>query len=106
MERKVIYTVTTVSEITDTGLGFAQTGDTRCVGWYSDFSEAEVAVLENRCDLNEAGCYPYAIVETVEEGLYPSGLPRKLYRYDEARERYLPVDEPEGLARICAFGIG
>ena len=102
----VVYTVTTLAKLEDSGLGVADTGETRCVGWYSEFAEAELAVLENRCDLYEAGGYPYAVVETVEEGLYPSGMPRRFYRYDCDRKRYLPMDEPECVARLGSFGIG
>ena len=101
-----IYTVTTLSKLEETHLGFIDTGECRCVGWYQTFEDADSCVRNNRCDIYEAGSYPYAIIEKTSEGLYPETFIRFLYKFDDETDRYIPIDEPEQLHQICNFGIG
>ena len=43
--------------------------DSRCWGFFEDKEKAIKAVEENWTDMNEAGYYPYAVIESVSEGL-------------------------------------
>lgn len=71
-EAKPIYAVTTLRY--DGGDEMQVAGRDRCrtVGFYHDLPTAKKTVEENIGDLWEAGWYPYAVVEAVEPGLYPS----------------------------------
>ena len=60
---KPIYTITTIK-------GLDPLDDTRTVGFYCDRNRAILAVHENWGDMYECGSYPYAVIETVYEGLY------------------------------------
>lgn len=82
-------------------------GDIRIVGWYKDLSVAENKVESNACDINE-GCYEWAIIEEVPEGLYPYGFEniRKLYRFNKTTGKY--ELQNKGLTAIVSwtFSIG
>ena len=45
--------------------------DTRTVGYFSTVERAIECLEKNWGDLNEAGYYPWAVIEAVPEGLYP-----------------------------------
>lgn len=49
--------------------GLDLSADTRCLGYYPTREEALLAVLENRCDLNE-GIYKYIVVEKIDKGIH------------------------------------
>ena len=43
--------------------------DSRCWAVFEDKEKAIKAVEENWTDMNEADCYPYAVIESISEGL-------------------------------------
>lgn len=92
-----MYFITTVSE---------KNGN-RCVGYYANEQDAIDAVTYNACDLNEAGYYPYAIIENVEEGLYQYDQSPIWFKYNEDTEEYEKSDRPDFIpSNYVGFGIG
>jgi len=53
----------------------------RTVGVFSSQQEAEDVLIENLGDLNEAGYYPYAVVEKIKTGLYPNPEQMSVWRF-------------------------
>ncbi|SDI57448.1 hypothetical protein [Desulfosporosinus hippei] len=49
--------------------GLDESSNTRCFGYYPTREEALLAVLENRCDLNE-GIYNNIVVERIDKGIH------------------------------------
>lgn len=62
---------------------------TRCVGYVSTLEEARNIVENNICDLNEAGCYPWCIIEHIREGLYQYDFAPIWFEYDHYTNKYI-----------------
>lgn len=99
-KEKLIHTITTVR---------LENGNwnTRCVGYYLNRTKAINAVRENIHDIYEMGYYPYAVVESVGQGIYYLNREEIWFKWNEAREKYEMLDEkPEMFKRTCCYGIG
>lgn len=72
---KCVYTITTAEKLEESERETLDTGDLRTVGFFHDFADAELAVMENDCDINET-IYKYAVIEEVYPGLYHRGAKR------------------------------
>ena len=101
---KQIYTIMTFSKLDCTPGGFPDFGSTNLCGWYHNKKIAWEAVTENTCDIWET-CYDYALIEEVEEGLYPSSHTRWLFHYNGETGHYDEIDEPEFLQHFSGFTI-
>lgn len=98
-----IFTVTTIRRVDpNSGIGFGA----RTVGWYKKYKKAEECVLKNFGDIYECGYYPYAVIEEVEEGLYPYNENTWWFAWDQDKKAYLPIEKPEKLKNICNYSIG
>ena len=100
-----IYIITTMTKLEQNKLGWPEYGSTRTVGWYESFNDAEKCVVYNNGDIWET-CYDYAIIEEVEEGLYPYCKPRWFYKYNIETGEYERIEEPELMKHIVCIGIG
>ena len=63
--------------------------DTRCVGYVSTLEEAIDIVENNRYDLNEAGCYPWCVIEQIKEGIYQYDFKPHWFEYDDEINKYI-----------------
>lgn len=100
-----IYTVTTFSALPD--WKSYEPYESRCVGWFATFEDADNAVRKNNGDIYEVGSYPFAIIEKVDEGLYGTSThERTVYEFNRETEMYDPIHEPECLKHLCGFGMG
>ena len=92
-----MYFITTIDSTND---------DTRCVGYFKDFEEAEIRVLENAMDICET-CYDYAVIENVPEGLYQYDQNAKWYKFDYDKNVYRKIEgRPAKYERIVGLAIG
>lgn len=80
----------------------------RVAGYYFEKEDAIGSVRKNNGDINEAGAYPYAIVERIEPGIYQMAGSdnRWLFLFNENTGEYDPVEFPEFAAHMCGFTIG
>lgn len=69
--------------------------DTRCIGYFTDPNKAIKTVINNVCDINEAGCYPYVVIEHISEGLYQYDREPMWFKFDETNEKYVVSTTPE-----------
>lgn len=68
MKTKYLYFVTTIRTIEkDNSILFNH----RTVGFFEDKKNAEYCLEHDVGGLNEAGYYPWAVIEKIPEGLYP-----------------------------------
>lgn len=67
--------------------------DTRCVGYFKTFKQAENAVINNKCDIWET-CYNYAVIENIPEGLYQYDFHPTWYKYHEIIGKYIKCKQP------------
>jgi len=105
-----IYTITPVTHLQkkyrEDGSSY-EMRDTRTVGFFYDYDTAENTVTShNGSFLNEAGYYPYVVIESHYEGMYAyEKLSPSWFRWYEGE--YIKVDmPPSDLENIIAFGIG
>lgn len=99
-----IHTIMTFSKLEEHETGFPDFGSTNLCGWYFTFKDAYRAVTENMCDIWEH-CYDYALIEEVEEGLYPSSTTRWFFKFNKEMMMYEPIEEPESLKHFSGFTI-
>jgi hypothetical protein len=95
-----IFTITTIN---------SNGGDTRCVGFFTTFSQAEKCVIENWGDIFEY-YYDFAVVEEVTEGLYNccqgDNYLKQWYKWNSKVKRYKKVKEPKFAKNIINWSIG
>lgn len=92
-----MYFITSVSE----KHGF------RCVAYVSKLEEAIDIIESNSGDLNEAGYYPYAVIENVEEGIYQYDYNPMWFKFNENTETYEKSERPSFIPNNhVGFGIG
>lgn len=79
----------------------------RCVGYVSKLEEAVKIVENDFYDLNEAGYYPYAVIENIEEGIYQYDQNPLWFKYNENIEKYEKSERPSFIGKhLVGFGIG
>ena len=84
--------------------------DTRCVGYFKTFEEAEQAVIKNACDIWET-CYDYAVIENIKEGLYQYDFHPTWYKYHKLTSGYVKCEQPDfvnlkGGVGMIGYAIG
>ncbi len=79
--------------------------NSRCVGYFKNFKDAEDVIINNIADLNET-IYNYAIIENIPEGLYKYDQNAKWYKFDELNETYESCNIPDGFKHIVGLSIG
>ena len=71
--------------------------NSRTVGFFPTKEEA-IEILENNYgDLNEAGWYPWAVIEEIEDGLYPFDVhieeKQIFFEWNEKKETWQKIDD-------------
>ena len=84
---------------------YADFGDQRCWGFYSNKQDALNTLHENRTDLWET-IYNYAVLEEYYEGISNHTMNRQFFKYDREKDGYFEIDEPECVKHLCSFAIG
>jgi len=98
-EMHEIYTLTTIrNKAWDT--------DTRCVGWFPNYEDAESTIIRSGELLNEAGYYEYAVIECIKAGIYQYDDNPAWFAYNYNLETYGKIERPEDFEHVCGFGIG
>lgn len=87
-----------------------KTGNPICArtwGFYKDKQEALTTLHNNINDLFE-GVYSYAVLEPYYEGIsgYTFEYPRQFFKYNQEKDSYFEIAEPEAFAHSCSFAIG
>jgi len=95
---QTIFTVTTVR----------LTNDTRCVGWFSSFKEAQFHVVNNYGDINEAEHWHYCVIEKIRGNTFYPCPPEKewWYRWNRKEDKYKRSNKPDSFKNVVNFGIG
>lgn len=91
--------------------------DSRCWGFYRSKKKAIQAVTENWTDMNEAGYYRYAVIESHYEGLINPIIGEEMWfkaKYEKCEDKcgtykmcvgYEPCGVPEWAKQICGWTI-
>lgn len=98
-------TVVEKMESCDGDPSWAKTGESRCWAFYHDKEKAAQSLHENWTHMHEY-FYRYAVIEEYEEGIFGYTGNRQWFKWDEERQGYFEIEEPEGVKRIVCFAIG
>ena len=87
---------------------------THCIGWFKSYEEAEKEVLNDTGDFSEEGENEYAVIEKVDDGVFPISEVQKWFRADVKKDdegyvvdiKYKPIAVPEKFKGIINFSIG
>lgn len=81
---------------------------TRCIGYSSTLNEAREIVENNKCDFNEAGRYPWCVIENIPEGIYQYDFEPLWFEYDINTNKYIKIEcRPLFIAdSFVGFAIG
>lgn len=103
-KRHMIYTVTTVKfrgEIpTDSWR------DSRCWGYYFDLKTAKRMVLKNYAAFNEAGYWPWIVIEGVKPGVGHVDRNEYWFVYDDDAQKYVAAEKPAYAQFTVCWGMG
>lgn len=69
-----------------------RTSYSRTVGFFHSLGSAAQQVENNIGDINEAGSYPFAVIEKYSEGFYSIATPIMFYEYDKEKNKYNELD--------------
>ena len=86
-------------------LGYIDHGCLRTWGYYRDHDRALHALHENWTDMWE-GCYHYAVLEEIGEGICPMPKSVQWFKYDRERNGYFEIEMPEGENPHVSLVIG
>lgn len=105
MSKTKIYVIMTCTKLeTDKKFLFPCFGSESIVGFYTQKEVAFEVVRDNWGDIYET-CYDYAIIEEVEEGLYPCSTVRWFFKFNKDLEQYEQIPEPDSFKRFCGLII-
>jgi hypothetical protein len=85
--------------------GYPDFGSQRVVGFYTNKDDAFHDVQINALDIREY-TYNYTLIERVEEGFYGSTHSRYFFKYNEEKNMYEEINEPDYLNNFIGFTIG
>jgi len=98
----VIYTVTCIGESDNGNIR------KRVWGWYASYYEAEEAAIENITNMNEAGWYPWIVIEQVREGILPitNHDCQTWFLFEHEDGKYHKIDRPKQFDDLFNWSIG
>ena len=100
------YYFITVFERLDLKNTWPDYGASRTWGFYRDKEVALRALHENWTDMWER-CYDYALIEAYEEGISHLDIEyRQFFKFDQAKNGYFEIEEPEGYGHVAGFAFG
>ena len=104
-----IFTVTTIHiDLNADKWQVEPVSRSRCVGWFGDIESARRVILTNSADIYEQGYYNHAVIEELDEGLYPHPVSETWFCWRD--EGYKQIEKPPHLigppATYVNFGIG
>jgi hypothetical protein len=103
---RTIFVVTTMvikNEHQDSNIFFDN--QSRVVGFFFRFKDAEKHVINNTLDIYEAGSN-FVVIEECGQGFYNTEQIEHWYKWDEKLEKYKPYLKPTCYNCTISFGLG
>ena len=100
-----MWFITVMKKIEPDNQFYALFGDKRTWGYYADKDTATQALHENWTDMWE-GCYDYALIEKLGQGICPNCTERQWFKFERERNGYFEIEEPEYVKHIVNFALG
>lgn len=100
-----MFFITCMEKISIDDLGWIDYGDKRTFGFYADYCKVKKALNTNRCDMNET-IYNYAIVEEIDQGIHPTVIWTKWFKWDREKQGFFEIEEPEETKLYTNYALG
>ena len=100
-----MYFITVFDKIEPNEMFYAEFGDQRTWGYYTEYEMAQSSLHENRTDMHE-GCYEYALIEKIGPGICAHCEERQWFKWDKEKRGYCEIEEPECVKHLVNFAIG
>ena len=99
-----MFFISCFTDISVNKLGYPDIGNARTVGFVETLEKAGEILLNNVGDLWES-IYQYAVIEDISPGIYSVPEDRCFFKFDEDRQGYYPIEEPEELKNVAVFAF-
>lgn len=99
-----MYFITCFQKISEDKCG-VDIGATRTFGYYDKFEYADEALKFNFCDMYEH-LYSFAVIEKLEPGIHSIPINRWFYKYDEEKDGFYHIEEPDEFKHCTNFALG
>jgi hypothetical protein len=99
-----MYFITCLDNLEIDALGLL--GDSRCFGYFSTYQRAKEALEINECDMWEAGCYNYAVIERIESGVHPQSKEMSWWKFDHEKRAFSEIHKPEEIVNEECYALG
>ena len=104
-----MYFITTITNLPGENVPFTderrKKHRSRCVGYFESLERAANLVESNACDLHET-IYEFAVIEKLGEGIYPTPEEEHWFAFNDALDRYEPIEKPSETNHTCNWAIG
>ena len=100
-----MWFITVVEKMDDSCYDWPDNGECRTWGFYYDKEIAVKALHENWTNMREH-MYDYAVIERYEEGINNYMLDRQWFKWNEKRNGYYEIDDPDCVKNITCYAIG
>ena len=99
-----MYFITCLDNLEIDALGLL--GDARCFGYFSTYQRAKEALEINECDMWEAGCYNYAVIERIEQGIHSHAEEMAWFKFDTEKRVFYEISKPEETKGAYNYALG
>lgn len=100
-----MFFITCFEKIEINDYGFPNTGYDRTFGYVETFEIAESCLNKNMYDMHEC-LYDYAVVEEIGSGIHPDVRHRWFFKWDNSKEGFYIIKEPEEFKHYCNIALG
>ena len=100
-----IFVVTTMT-IPDVDAKKFFDNKSRTVGWFPNFRDAKVSVVNNDLDICEAGSNNFCVIEECSPGFYNCDQKEHWFKWNEVNNKYESCDKPNCYHTVINFGLG
>ena len=97
--------ITCMSKLEKTDLGWPEFGTTRVFGFKKTWEEAIESLHNNTCDMYEY-LYIYAVIEEMEPAIHPDVIRRQFFKWDNEKEGFFEIEEPDFMKHFCNIALG
>lgn len=101
-----MFFITCFYKIALDDFGYFDGGHERTFGFKETLEEAEYALNNNSCDMNECGYYNYAVVEEIHPGIHPIARQEIWFKWDSEKEGFFRMEKPEETVDFINYALG
>ena len=79
--------------------------NSRCFGYYANYSDAMSAVTKNQCDMREC-LYDYLVMEEIGEGIHPEVMQENWFKWNDGLNGWHRCNKPSEFVGSINWALG